>query len=258
MMRTLFLHPPSFEGFDGGAGARYQTRREIKSFWYPTWLAQPAALVPNSKLVDAPAARLSLADVLPMANDFELAVLHTSSPSFTGDIRVAEALKRANPSLLIGMVGAAVAVEPEKSLLASTALDFVAREEFDFTIAEVAESRPLEDNRRPDLSGRRRSCGGQPRPGHARGHGPASVCPRCLQAGFACRGLLQRLSPAPVRLVLYGPRMPLEVHLLPLAADRRWPLISRAKRRTCVGRGCAHPQVLPPSEGAVLRRRHLH
>ena len=46
MMRTLFLHPPSYDGFDGGAGSRYQVRREIRSFWYPTWLAQPAALVP--------------------------------------------------------------------------------------------------------------------------------------------------------------------------------------------------------------------
>ena len=53
-LRTLFLHPPSFDGFDGGAGARYQARREIRSFWYPTWLAQPAALVPGSRLVDAP------------------------------------------------------------------------------------------------------------------------------------------------------------------------------------------------------------
>jgi hypothetical protein len=36
VMKTLFLNPPSYEGFDGGAGARYQARREIKSFWYPT------------------------------------------------------------------------------------------------------------------------------------------------------------------------------------------------------------------------------
>jgi len=48
MKRTLFLNPPSFEGFDGGAGSRYQARREVRSFWYPTWLAQPAALVPDS------------------------------------------------------------------------------------------------------------------------------------------------------------------------------------------------------------------
>ena len=67
MMKTLFLHPPSFDGFDGGAGSRYQAKREIRSFWYPTWLAQPAALVPDSKLIDAPPARLRLDDVLPVA-----------------------------------------------------------------------------------------------------------------------------------------------------------------------------------------------
>jgi hopanoid biosynthesis associated radical SAM protein HpnJ len=142
MMRTLFLHPPSFDGFDGGAGSRYQARREIRSFWYPTWLAQPAALVPGSRLVDAPAAGLSLDDVLPLAGDYELAVLHTSSPSFEADVRVVEALKAANPNLRVGFVGAKVAVDPEGSLLASPAIDFVAREEFDFTILELAEGRP--------------------------------------------------------------------------------------------------------------------
>jgi hopanoid biosynthesis associated radical SAM protein HpnJ len=143
MMRTLFLHPPSFEGFDGGAGARYQARREIRSYWYPTWLAQPAALVPGSRLVDAPPAGLALADVVPLAGGHDLAVLHTSSPSFAGDVKVAEALKAANPALLVGFVGAKVAVQPGRSLASSAAIDFVAREEFDFTIAEVAEGRPL-------------------------------------------------------------------------------------------------------------------
>jgi hopanoid biosynthesis associated radical SAM protein HpnJ len=143
MMRTLFLNPPSYAGFDGGAGARYQAKREIRSFWYPTWLAQPAAIVPGSKLVDAQAAGLALDDVVPSAREYDLAVLHTSSPTFPGDVKVAEALKAVNPSLLVGMVGAKVAVQPERSLEASTALDFVAREEFDFTVAEVAEGRPL-------------------------------------------------------------------------------------------------------------------
>jgi hopanoid biosynthesis associated radical SAM protein HpnJ len=142
-MRTLFLNPPSYAGFDGGAGARYQAKREIRSYWYPTWLAQPAALVPDSLLVDAPPAGKTLADVVPLARDHELAVLYTSSPTFGGDVKVAEALKAANPSLMVGFVGPKVAVEPESSLLASSAIDFVAREEFDFTIAEIAEGRPL-------------------------------------------------------------------------------------------------------------------
>jgi hopanoid biosynthesis associated radical SAM protein HpnJ len=142
-LRTLFLHPPSFQGFDGGAGSRYQARREIRSFWYPTWLAQPAALVPGSRLVDAPPADLTLADVLPLAREYELAVLHTSAPSFAYDVKVAEALKGENPRLRIGLIGAHVAVQRETALAASPALDFVCGSEFDFTIKEIAEGRPL-------------------------------------------------------------------------------------------------------------------
>jgi hopanoid biosynthesis associated radical SAM protein HpnJ len=143
MMKTLFLQPPSFDGFDGGAGSRYQARREIRSFWYPTWLAQPAALVPGSKLLDAPPARIGLDAVVAQARDYELCVIHTSAPSFAADARVAQALKDANPALRIGFVGAKVAVQPEESLRQGSAIDFVARNEFDFTIRDVAEGRDL-------------------------------------------------------------------------------------------------------------------
>jgi hopanoid biosynthesis associated radical SAM protein HpnJ len=138
-MRTLFLQAPSYDGFDGGAGARYQMRREVRSFWYPTWLAQPAALVPNSKLIDAPPHCLGFADVAPYARQYELLVLHTSSPSFVSDVKTAEAMKELNPELKIGFIGAKVAVEPKESLEASGAIDFVARSEFDYTIKEVAD-----------------------------------------------------------------------------------------------------------------------
>jgi len=141
MMKTLFLQPPSFDGFDGGAGARYQAKREIKSFWFPTWLAQPAALVPGSKLIDAPPARIGLETVTNQAKDYELCVIHTSTPSFDSDVRVAKALKDANPSLKIGFVGAKVAVQPAQSLSKGLPIDFVARNEFDFTIKEIAEGR---------------------------------------------------------------------------------------------------------------------
>jgi hopanoid biosynthesis associated radical SAM protein HpnJ len=143
MMKTLFLHPPSFEGFDGGAGSRYQARREIRSFWYPTWLAQPAALLPTSKLIDAPAAGISLGQVLPLAREYDMVVMHTSTPSFSADAKMAAALKDVNPTLKVGFVGAKVAVQPEESLRQAPAIDFVGRNEFDFTIKEIAEGRPL-------------------------------------------------------------------------------------------------------------------
>jgi len=141
MMKTLFLQPPSFGGFDGGAGSRYQAKREIKSFWYPTWLAQPAALVPGAKLIDAPPANLGLEPVLAAARQHELCVIHTSTPSFASDVQVAQAMKDANPALKIGFVGAKVAVQPAESLQQGAPIDFVARNEFDFTCLEVAEGR---------------------------------------------------------------------------------------------------------------------
>jgi hopanoid biosynthesis associated radical SAM protein HpnJ len=141
-MRTLFLQAPSFEGFDGGAGSRYQARREIRSFWYPTWLAQPAAMVEGSRLIDAPPHRQSLADIAPLAKDYDLVVLHTSTPSFASDVKTVEALKAVNPNLKAGLIGAKVAVDAEGSLKAAPVIDFAARNEFDFTIKEVAEDRP--------------------------------------------------------------------------------------------------------------------
>jgi hopanoid biosynthesis associated radical SAM protein HpnJ len=146
-LRTLFLHPPSFEGFDGGAGSRYQARREIRSFWYPTWLAQPAALVPGSRLVDAPPDGLTVEQVAPLARQYDLVVLHTSTPSFGNDARVAARLKAENARLAVGMVGAHVAVLPEASLRAAPAVDWVAVGEFDHACAEVAAGRPLAEVR---------------------------------------------------------------------------------------------------------------
>jgi hopanoid biosynthesis associated radical SAM protein HpnJ len=137
-LRTLFLQAPSFDGFDGGAGSRYQAKREVKSFWYPTWLAQPAALVPNSRVLDAAADELTVAETLAIATDFELVIMHTSSPSFPTDARFAELLKQANPQVLVGMVGAKPMVDPEGSLRATLAIDFVCREEFDFTCRDLA------------------------------------------------------------------------------------------------------------------------
>lgn len=139
MMKTLFLQPPSFDGFDGGAGSRYQAKREIKSFWFPTWLAQPAALVPGSRLIDAPPAKIGMDVVLADAKQRDLCIIHTSTPSFASDVKVAQMIKDANPGIKIGMVGAKVAVQPEESLLKGAPIDFVARNEFDFTIKDIAD-----------------------------------------------------------------------------------------------------------------------
>ena len=143
MTKTLFLNPPSFDGFDGGAGSRYQAVREIRSFWYPTWLAQPAALVPNSRLLDCPPHDIDRDACLAIAKEYDHVIIHTSTPSLRNDCKVAEAIKAQRPQTVIGFVGAHAAVLPSETLKASPAIDWVGRKEFDYTCKEVAEGRPL-------------------------------------------------------------------------------------------------------------------
>ena len=144
-MRTLFLNPPSFEGFDGGASSRWPASREIESYWYPVWLCYPAGLLPDSKVVDAPPHRVSIEQTVAMATDYELLVLFTSTPGFEVDVKISEMMKDANPKLKVCFVGPPVTVEPEKALQSSTAIDFVIRREFDSQIVDYANGKPIEE-----------------------------------------------------------------------------------------------------------------
>lgn len=144
-MRTLFLNPPSFEGFDGGAGSRWPASREIESYWYPVWLCYPAGMLPDSKVVDAPPHGISIGQSVAMAGDFELLVLFTSTPGFAVDVKIAEMMKDANPKLQVAFVGPPVTTEPEKALRQTRAIDFVVRREFDYQIADYARGKSLEE-----------------------------------------------------------------------------------------------------------------
>jgi hopanoid biosynthesis associated radical SAM protein HpnJ len=142
-MRTLFLNPPSFEGFDGGAGSRWPSTREIASYWYPVWLCYPAGMLEDSKVLDAVPHGIDIQQTVAMAKDFELLVLFTSSPGFHVDVKIAEMMKDSNSKLQVAFVGPPVTIEPEKTLNATKAIDFIVRREFDNQIAAYAKGTPL-------------------------------------------------------------------------------------------------------------------
>jgi hopanoid biosynthesis associated radical SAM protein HpnJ len=141
--RTLFLNPPSFEGFDGGASSRWPATREIESYWYPIWLCYPAGMLPDSKVVDAPPHKITPQETVQMARDFEFLVLFTSTPGFENDIRLADEMKQVNPKLEVCFVGPHVTALPEESLRAGTAIDFLIRREFDYQVVDYANGKPL-------------------------------------------------------------------------------------------------------------------
>jgi hopanoid biosynthesis associated radical SAM protein HpnJ len=145
MMKTLLLNPPSFEGFDGGASSRWPATREIESYWYPVWLAYPAAMIPESRMLDAPPHGISPQETIEIAKDYDFVVVFTSTPGFSSDVRLAEMIKAAKPALKIAFVGPHVTVQPEKSLMASEVIDFVTHREFDYSVTEFAAGKPLEE-----------------------------------------------------------------------------------------------------------------
>ena len=144
-MRTLFLNPPSFEGFDGGASSRWPASREIESYWYPVWLTYPAGMIPDSRVLDAPPHKISIEQTVEIGKEYELLVLFTSTPGFSVDIKMAEMLKDANPKMKVAFVGPPVTVEPEKAFNESKAVDFIVRKEFDHQIANYAKGTPLSE-----------------------------------------------------------------------------------------------------------------
>ncbi|MGE5736420.1 MAG: hopanoid biosynthesis associated radical SAM protein HpnJ [Acidobacteriota bacterium] len=144
-LKTLFLNPPSFENFDGGAGSRWPATREIESYWYPVWLAYPTGMLEGARLLDAPPHHVSGEETINIAKDYEFLVLFTSTPGFPGDIRLAQAIKNANPRIKIAFVGPHVSVLPEKSLNECAAIDFVCRKEFDYAVTDYAKGKPLEE-----------------------------------------------------------------------------------------------------------------
>ena len=143
-MRTLFLNPPSFENFDGGASSRWPATREIESYWYPVWLCYPAGMLPDSKVVDAPATQdhgaADRRDGEGLSNSLVSVYFKPGSShrfenrgNDEGCESEAEDRIRRTP----------VTIEPEKALQ-NSAVDFVVRREFDYQIAGYAKGKPLE------------------------------------------------------------------------------------------------------------------
>ena len=144
-MKTLFLNPPSFEGYDGGASSRWPATREVESYWYPVWLTYPAGMLPDSRVLDASPHKVTVHQTIEIARDYEFVVLFTSTAGFESDLRLVRRMKEVRPDLKIAFVGPHVQVRPDASLAASDDIDVVVRGEFDHAVVEFARGKPLDE-----------------------------------------------------------------------------------------------------------------
>lgn len=146
-MNICFINPP----FKAEYG---KFSRESRSpaighsgvLYYPLWLIYAAALAEkngfNIIFIDAPAkqfdAKTCLDIVAKEAKDTPLFVLDTSTPSINSDIHFAAEVKKLYPQSQIVMVGTHPTATVEETLTKATAVDIIARREYDMTILELA------------------------------------------------------------------------------------------------------------------------
>jgi hopanoid biosynthesis associated radical SAM protein HpnJ len=141
-MKTLLLNPPSFPKFDGGASSRWPATREIESYWYPVWLSYPAGMLAGSRLLDAPPHGVTPDETVRIACDYDFLVLFTSTVGFDNDVALARKMKAAKPDLKIAFVGPHVQLKPD-CLMTSPEIDFIITGEFDHSVVEFAQGKPL-------------------------------------------------------------------------------------------------------------------
>ena len=99
-------------------------------------------MLPDSKVIDAPPHKITPQQIVDMAPEFDFLVLFTSTPGFVNDCALVEQMKSVNPDLEVCFVGPHVGSQPEASLRACPAINFVVRKEFDYQVVDFANGKP--------------------------------------------------------------------------------------------------------------------
>ncbi len=143
-MKVLLLNPPFFPRYSRSQRSPAVTKSG--TLYYPVWLAYATGVLEQrgieAKLIDAPAQGLTKQDVKKIVMDFNpgLIVVGTSTPSIYNDVSFSADLKKELPDSFITLVGTHVSALVEESLDLNENIDAIARGEYDYTIADLAET----------------------------------------------------------------------------------------------------------------------
>lgn len=146
-MKVCFINPPFKPEY--GKFSRESRSPSIGHsgvLYYPLWLIYAAAVVEKDgfdiSFIDAPAKQLNeeqtLARVREECADAALFVLDTSTPSIYSDVRFGAELKRLYPDSKLMLVGTHPSATDMETMGIDTAIDCVARHEYDYIVRDTA------------------------------------------------------------------------------------------------------------------------
>lgn len=141
-MKIWVLNPPFLKHFSRPQRSPAVTKSG--TVYFPIWLAYCVGVLEQAghavTFTDAPVRNYSVEDILAQGKALQpqLIVLDTSTPSIEHDLQVGDKLKNALPNAFVVLVGTHVSALPEESLLHSVRIDAVARQEYEYTIRDLA------------------------------------------------------------------------------------------------------------------------
>jgi anaerobic magnesium-protoporphyrin IX monomethyl ester cyclase len=143
-MNIAFINPPFLPKYSRGSRSPAVTKSG--TVYYPIWLALAAGYAEQKGheiiLIDAPAEVITLEETIERLKKFnpDLAVVETSTGSITHDIDFTAQLKISFPSIFNCLVGNHVTALHNEVLAQYPITDCVARNEYEETIVELADS----------------------------------------------------------------------------------------------------------------------
>lgn len=141
-MRVFCLNAPFHKNYSSHQRSPAVTKS--RTLYYPIWLAYTAGLLETEgfevSLVDGPGEDIDLATAVRRAQDFrpQLVLVATTTPSIKNDIAAAEALAAATGAVTL-LVGSHTSADPDGTLAAAPSVRAVTRQEYDWTILELAQ-----------------------------------------------------------------------------------------------------------------------
>ena len=150
-MKVLMLNPPYMPKFSRQSRSPAVTKGG--TFYYPYFLAYATGALEKAgfevKLIDAVAKGLTAEETAKSAKFIKpgLVVIDTSTPSIHNDIEVAGQIRSQVPDAHISLVGTHPTNLPFETMKMSKAIDSVCRDEYDYTVCDLAgateKGRPL-------------------------------------------------------------------------------------------------------------------
>lgn len=143
-MNIAFINPPFLPKYSRGSRSPAVTKSG--TVYYPIWLALAAGYAEkkghNIILIDAPAEVIDLNETINRLKNFkpDLVVVETSTGSISADINFVKKLKEEFPAIFTCLVGNHVTALHKETLEKYPAADSVARNEYEETIVDLAET----------------------------------------------------------------------------------------------------------------------